>query len=240
MIVIPAIDIIDGKVVRLSKGDYSSKIEYSSNPVDMAKRFESAGLTHLHLVDLDGAKGGEPKNLSVLEDIVKNTNLMVDFGGGIKSLSSLERVLNSGANEVSLGSIAVKNPDVVASWLEKYRGRLILSADCKANLVSISGWTEDTNLEITDFISSYAEKGLDKVISTDISKDGMLSGPAFELYNSILKVLPDENVIASGGIATYQDIVECGKLGCYGVIVGKAYYEGRITLEELKEAESAC
>lgn len=240
MVVIPAIDLIDGKVVRLSKGDYSSKIEYSSNPLDMAKRFEDAGLSHLHLVDLDGAKAGEPKNLGILEAIATKTNLSVDFGGGIKSLDSLKAALSSGAKEVSVGSVAVKQKDDVVSWLDSYGENMILSADCRDGFVSISGWQEDTKLEILEFISSYFRAGLKKVISTDISKDGMLSGPAFDLYEKIIKELPEENVIASGGISSYSDIIECGRLGCYGVIVGKAYYEGRVTLKELREADDAC
>ena len=240
MIVIPAIDIIEGKVVRLSKGDYSSKIEYSDNPVDMAKRFESSGLTHLHLVDLDGAKGGKPENLKVLEDIVRTTDLSVDFGGGVKTLASLISVLDSGAKEVSLGSIAVKDPDSVLSWIDQYKDRLILSADARDGKVAISGWKEGTELDILSFIESYAQKGLSKVISTDISRDGMLSGPALELYKAIISKVPNEKVIASGGISCYEDIIKCGEIGCFGVIVGKAYYEGRISLEALKEAESAC
>lgn len=240
MIVIPAIDIIESHVVRLEKGDYASKKEYSSNPLDMAKRFEDAGLRHLHLVDLDGAKGGAPKNLKVLEEIASKTKLSVDFGGGVKSLESLESVLSAGADEVSVGSIAAKDKELVFSWLEKYGDRLILSADCKNRILSISGWKEDTTIEIIPFINEYFDKGLKKVISTDIAKDGMLTGPSFDLYSDILNHIPGEKVIASGGISSIDDVYRCASIGCHGVIVGKAYYEQRVTLKELKEAEDAC
>ena len=240
MIVIPAIDIIESHVVRLEKGDYSSKKEYSSDPLEMAKRFEDAGLTHLHLVDLDGAKGGEPKNLKVLEKIASKTTLSVDFGGGVKSLESLESVLSAGAKEVSVGSIAAKDKHQVFSWLDKYQDRLILSADCRNRILAISGWKEDTSIQIIPFIKEYFDKGLQKVISTDISKDGMLSGPSFDLYSDIMKAIEGEKVIASGGISSIEDVYRCASIGCHGVIVGKAYYEQRITLKELKEAEDAC
>ena len=229
MIIIPAIDIIGGKVVRLSKGDFDSKKEYSSNPLDMAKRFEDAGLTHLHLVDLDGAKGGKPENLKVLETIASGTKLNVDFGGGVKSLESLVSVLNAGAKEVSLGSVAVKNREAVLEWVGKY----------KDGLISISGWMEDTKIEAIEFIKGYYEEGLKKVISTDISRDGMLTGPSFELYKTIDSAIPGIKTVASGGISSYEDLVALGKLGIWGAIVGKAYYEGRISLEKLKEAEDA-
>ena len=240
MIIVPAIDIIGGKVVRLSKGDYDSKKEYSSNPLDMAKRFEDAGLSHLHLVDLDGAKGGKPENLKVLESIASGTKLHVDFGGGVKSLESLVSVLSAGAKEVSLGSVAVKNREAVLEWVGKYKDQLILSADVKDGLISISGWMEDTKIEAIDFIKGYYEQGLKKVISTDISRDGMLTGPSFELYKNIDSAIPGIKTVASGGISSYEDLVALGKLGIWGAIVGKAYYEGRISLEKLKEAEDAC
>ena len=239
MIIIPAIDIIDAKVVRLSKGDYDSKKEYSSDPLEMAKRFEGAGLTHLHLVDLDGAKGGKPENLKVLERIASQTTLRVDFGGGVKSLDSLVSVLDAGAKEVSLGSVAVKDRDSVLSWIDKYRDFLILSADVRDGLISISGWKENTEIEAISFIKDYHEKGLGKVISTDISRDGMLTGPSFELYKNILDSVPGMKVVASGGNSSFEDLRKLNKLSVWGTIVGKAYYEGRITLTELKEAEDA-
>lgn len=240
MIIIPAIDIIDSRVVRLSKGDYSSKKEYSSDPLEMAKRFEGAGLTHLHLVDLDGAKGGRPENLKVLERIAANTSLTVDFGGGVKSLDSLVSVLSAGAKEVSLGSVAVKDREAVLKWIDDYRDSLILSADVRDGLVSISGWKENTQLEAISFIKDYFDRGISKVISTDISKDGMLQGPSFELYESIQSAVPGMKVVASGGISSVDDLDKLRKLSVWGTIVGKAYYEGRITLSELKEAEDAC
>ena len=229
MIIVPAIDIIGGKVVRLSKGDYDSKKEYSSNPLDMAKRFEDAGLTHL-----------QPENLKVLESIASGTKLHVDFGGGVKSLESLVSVLSAGAKEVSLGSVAVKNREAVLEWVGEYKDQLILSADVKDGLISISGWMEDTKIEAIDFIKGYYEQGLKKVISTDISRDGMLTGPSFELYKNIDSAIPGIKTVASGGISSYEDLVALGKLGIWGAIVGKAYYEGRISLEKLKEAEDAC
>lgn len=240
MIVIPAMDIIDGKVVRLSKGDYSSKVEYSANPYDMARMFEDAGLTHLHLVDLDGARGSIPCNLKVLEEVASKTELNIDFGGGIKSIESLKSAISAGAREVNVGSIAARDRDKVLSWIEEYKDYLILSADCRNGFISVSGWNEDTSLEVISFISDYNKAGLKKVISTDISKDGMLLGPSLELYSSIMTALPDESVIASGGVSSYEDLIKCRELNLYGVIVGKAYYEGKITLRELKEAESAC
>lgn len=240
MIVIPAIDIISSRVVRLEMGDYSSEKEYSSDPLEMAKRFEDTGLRHLHLVDLDGAKSGEPKNLKVLERIASKTELSVDFGGGIKTLGSLESALSAGAREVSVGSVAAKNKEQVFSWLDKYKDRMILSADCRNRMISVSGWKEETGIEVISFIREYFDRGLEKVISTDISRDGMLSGPAFDLYSDILKSIPDEKVIVSGGISSIEDVYKCASIGCHGVIVGKAYYEQKVTLKQLKEAEDAC
>lgn len=240
MIVIPAIDIIGGRVVRLEKGDYLSKKEYSSDPLEMAKRFEGAGLSHLHLVDLDGAKGGKPENLKVLERISSGTSLYVDFGGGVKTLESLKDVLSAGAREVSLGSVSVKNPSAVKKWIKAYKDCLILSADVRDMKIAISGWKEDTALDAIPFIKEYHELGIKKVISTDISKDGMLSGPSFELYKEIMNAVKGIKTVASGGISSYEDIVACSRLGCWGTIVGKAYYEGRVSLSQLKEAEDAC
>ena len=240
MIVIPAIDIIEGKGVRLSKGDYLSRKEYSSNPVERAKRFEGAGLTHLHLVDLDGAKGGRPENLDVLERIARETSLYVDFGGGVKSLDSLKSVLDSGAREVSLGSVAVKDRESVLEWIDLYKDQLILSADVRDGSISISGWKEDTRIEALGFIEYFHNEGINKVISTDISRDGMLSGPSFELYQQIKRRVPGMKVVASGGISCLDDLLRLGSEGVWGAIVGKAYYEGRISLSELKEAENAC
>lgn len=240
MTVIPALDIIDGRLVRLAMGDYLKKTEYSSTPLDMAKRFEDAGLKHIHLVDLDAAKSGELKNLKILEEIAKKTKLSIDFGGGVKTEQNLKSVLNAGAAEVSVGSVAVKNPSLVYSWIEKYENKLILSADSLNGFISISGWQQNTDLDVISFIKSYNEKGLKKVIATDISRDGMLSGPSLGLYTKLLNSLPDEFVIASGGISSYSDLIALKEIGIKSAIVGKAYYEGRISLEELKEAENAC
>lgn len=240
MYVIPAIDLIDGNVVRLKGGDYSEKTLYSSNPLDMAKCFESAGLKRLHLVDLDGAKSDGPKNLKVLEEIASKTELIIDYGGGIKSKEHLESALSAGANEVSLGSIAVKKRDEVVSWIKDYKERVILSADAKNGMIAISGWRENTDISLYDFIHSYIKEGLFKVITTDISRDGMLSGPAIDLYKKILSKEPDIRLIASGGVSSSEDLIKLKSAGLYGTIVGKAYYEGRISLEELVEADNAC
>ncbi len=240
MYIIPAIDLIDGNVVRLKGGDYSEKTLYSSSPLEMAKRFEGAGLKRLHLVDLDGAKSDGPKNLKVLEEIAAKTALIIDYGGGIKTREHLESALSAGAAEVSLGSIAVKRRAEVIAWLKDYKDRVILSADAKNELIAISGWRENTDISIYDFIESYMREGLSKVITTDISRDGMLTGPAVDLYKKLLQKERGIKLIASGGVSCYEDLIELSKAGLYGTIVGKAYYEGRITLEELQEADDAC
>ncbi len=240
MYIIPAIDLIDGKVVRLKGGDYSERTLYSSSPLEQAKRFESAGLKRLHLVDLDGAKGDGPMNLKVLEELASKTALIIDYGGGIKSREHLESALNAGAQEVSLGSIAVKRRDEVVSWLKEYKDRVILSADAKNEMIAISGWRENTDISIFDFIDSYMREGIAKVITTDISRDGMLTGPATELYKKLLLKEPGIKLIASGGVSCYEDLVELKSAGLYGAIVGKAYYEGRIALSSLREIDDAC
>ena len=237
MTVIPAIDIIGGECVRLSKGDYEDKKSYFRDPLEVAKRFEDAGLTRLHLVDLDGARSGEIKNLKTLERIAGSTGLTVDFGGGVKTTASLNAALCAGAAFVTCGSIAVRDPETVLLWLEEYPGRLILGADCRNGFVSTSGWMEDSALEVTSFIKGWREKGFDTCISTDISKDGMLMGPSFALYDAIAECVPEMKVIASGGITTTEDLKKLALSGLYGAIVGKAYYEGHITLKEMKEAE---
>ncbi len=240
MYIIPAIDLIDGKVVRLKGGDYSERTLYSSSPLEQAKRFESAGLKRLHLVDLDGAKGDGPMNLKVLEELASKTALIIDYGGGIKSREHLESALNAGAQEVSLGSIAVKRRDEVVSWLKEYKDRVILSADAKNEMIAISGWRENTDISLFDFIDSYMREGIAKVITTDISRDGMLTGPATELYKKLLLKEPGIKLIASGGVSCYEDLVELKSAGLYGAIVGKAYYEGRIALSSLREIDDAC
>ncbi len=240
MYIIPAIDLIDGKVVRLKGGDYSERTLYSSSPLEQAKRFEGAGLKRLHLVDLDGAKGDGPMNLKVLEELASKTALIIDYGGGIKSREHLESALNAGAQEVSLGSIAVKRRDEVVSWLKEYKDRVILSADAKNEMIAISGWRENTDISIFDFIDSYMREGIAKVITTDIFRDGMLTGPATELYKKLLLKEPGIKLIASGGVSCYEDLVELKSAGLYGAIVGKAYYEGRIALSSLREIDDAC
>lgn len=234
MIIIPAIDIISGKAVRLTKGDYNQKKEYSDSPLEVAKDFEQAGITNLHLVDLDGAKAQQPQNLDVLQAITSETSLKVDFGGGVKSNESLEAVLKAGAGQVTAGSIAAKNPELVGSWLKEFGPeRIILGADVIDEKIAISGWQEDSGLDLFPFLESYQAQGAKYCICTDVSKDGMLQGPSIELYKKILKAFPELNLIASGGVAELDDLKKLLDIGIYGTIVGKAYYEGRISLEEL-------
>ena len=234
MIIIPAIDIISGKAVRLTKGDYSQKKEYADNPVEVAKTFEIAGITHLHVVDLDGAKASKPENLEVLRNITSQTKLKVDFGGGVKSNESLDAVFESGAKQVTAGSIAAKNPKLVHEWIDTHGAeRIILGADVIEEKIAISGWQEDSGLDLFPFLESYISKGVRYCICTDVSKDGMLQGPSIDLYRKILKSFPELQLIASGGVAQLDDLKQLAQIGVYGAIVGKAYYEGRISLEEL-------
>lgn len=233
--IIPAIDLIDGECVRLSQGDYNQKTVYNENPLEVAKMFEAAGIRRLHLVDLDGAKAKHIVNHKILEQISTKTNLIIDFGGGLKSDKDLEIAFNSGAAMVTGGSIAVKERDTFLKWLEKYGSeKIILGADAKDGNIAVSGWQETTELPVIEFISEYHKKGIVKVISTDISRDGMLSGPAFELYSEIINTLPSVEIIASGGIASMNDILRLNEMGVPGVITGKAIYENRITLEEIE------
>ena len=234
--IIPAIDLIDAKCVRLSQGDYNQKTIYNEKPLEVAKMFEDAGITRLHLVDLDGAKAKHIVNYKVLETIAGKTNLVIDFGGGLKSDKDLEIAFNSGAAMVTGGSIAVKEKDTFLSWLEKFGSeKIILGADAKDGNIAVSGWLETTELGVIDFISEFHKQGISKVISTDISRDGMLSGPSFELYADIMKKLPKVEIIASGGIATMNDILKLDEMGVPGVITGKAIYENRITLKEIEK-----
>lgn len=233
--IIPAIDLIDGKCVRLSQGDYNRKTVYNENPLEVAKMFEAVGITRLHLVDLDGAKAKHIVNHKILELISTKTNLIIDFGGGLKSDKDLEIAFNSGAHMVTGGSIAVKEKDTFLLWLEKYGNeKIILGADAKNGKIAVSGWMESTELPVVEFIEDFHQNGISKVISTDISRDGMLSGPAFELYAEIMKTLPDVEIIASGGIAAMDDIYKLAKMGVPGVITGKAIYEGKISLKVLE------
>ena len=234
MEIIPAIDIIDGKCVRLTQGDYNQKKEYSSDPTEVAKRFEDAGIKRLHLVDLDGAKAKRIINTEVLEGICKATNLHVDFGGGVQSDEDIALAFNLGAKQVTGGSIAVKNPALFSGWLTSYGGeKLILGADAKDRKIAISGWEETTEMDLIDFIKDYHSKGVQYVICTDVAKDGLLQGPSLELYKEIMQEIPEIKLIASGGVASVSDLDELNEAGVYGTIVGKAFYEGKISLEEL-------
>jgi len=235
MRIIPAIDIIDGKCVRLTKGDYSTQKTYNDNPVEVAKEFEAAGIKHLHVVDLDGAKSGHIVNHKVLNAIANETNLIIDFGGGVKTDTDLQVAFDNGASQITAGSIAVKSPDVVYQWIETYGAdKIILGADCMNRKIAIQGWQDNTEIEVIDFITMYKSKGISNVICTDIAKDGMLQGAANELYSDILSAV-NINLIASGGIAKIDDVLQMRQLGCEGVIIGKAIYEGRITLKQLSE-----
>jgi phosphoribosylformimino-5-aminoimidazole carboxamide ribotide isomerase len=236
MRIIPAIDVIDGKCVRLAQGDYAQKKIYHADPLEMAKRFEDAQLKYLHLVDLDGAKAGKVMNWKVVESVTGKTNLGVDFGGGIKTANEIERLFQSGVKQVNLGSIAVKNPDVVHDWIETYGAeRIILSADVRNEMIAVGGWTENSSISIFDFIRDYLEKGIRYITCTDIHTDGMLLGPNVSLYKALLNTFPEINLIASGGVSSINDLKELKKLNVDGVIVGKAIYEGRIELKELTD-----
>jgi phosphoribosylformimino-5-aminoimidazole carboxamide ribotide isomerase len=238
--IIPAIDLIDGKCVRLSQGDYNQKTVYNENPLEVAKMFEAAGICRLHLVDLDGAKAKHIVNNKILKEIATKTSLIIDFGGGLKSDEDIEIAFNSGAAMVTCGSIAVREKDTFLKWLQKHgSGKIILGADAKDGMIAVSGWLESTELLVIGFISGYFSAGIRKVISTDISRDGMLSGPAFELYAEIMKTLPEVEIIASGGIATMGEILRLNEMGVPGVITGKAIYENRITLKEIERFMTA-
>jgi phosphoribosylformimino-5-aminoimidazole carboxamide ribotide isomerase len=234
--IIPAIDLIDAKCVRLSQGDYNQKTVYNESPLEVAKMFEGAGITRLHLVDLDGAKAKHIVNYKVLETIASKTNLIIDFGGGLKSDEDLRIAFENGAQMVTGGSIAVKNRETFLSWIEKYGPeKIILGADAKDKKIAVSGWQEVSELPILDFIECYTQKGIRKVISTDIARDGMLTGPSVELYQEIMDKFEELELIASGGIASMKDIHELNEMGIPGVITGKAIYEDRISLKEIEE-----
>jgi phosphoribosylformimino-5-aminoimidazole carboxamide ribotide isomerase len=235
MEIIPAIDIIDGKCVRLTQGDYEQKTIYNENPLEVAKQFEDIGIKRLHLVDLDGAKKGKVINLSVLEKIAGSTKLIIDFGGGIKQDADIESVFSAGATIATIGSVAVKEPDKFYNWVNKYGvAKILLGADVKNEKIAVSGWLEETNLSVYDFIEKNISRGITTIFCTDISKDGLLQGPSIELYKKIIEKNPTINLIASGGVSDMNDVNELEKIGCSGVIIGKAFYEGRITMSELK------
>lgn len=234
MEIIPAIDIIEGKCVRLTQGDYSQVKTYRDSPLAMAKEFEQAGIRRLHLVDLDGAKQKHIVNKEVLKSIAQGTSLKVDFGGGVQSDEDIELAFSSGAHQITGGSVAVKMPTLFESWIEKYGAeKIILGADVKGKKIAISGWEENTEVDVLEFISSYLKKGVTYVICTDVAKDGLLKGPSIELYKEIMAAIPEIKLIASGGVSNLQDLEELEKIGVYGAIVGKAFYEGRVSLTEL-------
>lgn len=233
--IIPAIDIIDGKCVRLSQGDYEQKKIYNENPLEVAKQFEDAGIRRLHLVDLDGAKQKKVVNYNVLEQIVGKTNLTVDFGGGVQTNEDIRAVFDSGAAQVTAGSIAVKNPALVGNWLAEFGSeRIILGADAKNGKIAVSGWQETSDIWLADFVTTYVEKGIQYTISTDVAKDGMLAGPNVEMYRTLQAQFPELYIIASGGVSTFDDIKQLAELSIFGVIVGKAIYENRISLKEIE------
>ncbi len=235
MQIIPAIDIIDGKCVRLTQGDYGQKTIYNENPLEVAKEFEAAGLKRLHLVDLDGAKAGAVQNWKVLESIASNTSLIIDFGGGIKKEEDLNIVFKSGAALATIGSLAVKSADIFVQWLEQYGAdKFLLGADVKEEKIAIAGWLETTDIDIYDFIQQYINKGIQQLFCTDVSKDGKLEGPSVELYQNIIQKFPSLHFIASGGVSSMDDLHELKKIGCSGAIVGKAIYENRIKIDDLK------
>ncbi len=232
--IIPAIDLIDGQCVRLTQGDYQQKKVYHSDPVAMAQEFEAAGIRRLHLVDLDGAKARQVVNLEVLRNIARATNLTIDFGGGVQSEEDLKKVLDAGASQVTAGSLAVKQPDLVADWLERYGAeRIILGADVLNGNIAIHGWQEESEQKIEQFLKSYMEKGARYCICTDVSKDGLLQGTALELYQRLRQQFPQLQLIASGGVRSLEELQALEAMGCYGVIIGKALYEGHLTLEAL-------
>jgi phosphoribosylformimino-5-aminoimidazole carboxamide ribotide isomerase len=235
MRIIPAIDIIEGKCVRLSKGDYTTKIIYNENPLEIAKLFEAHGIQHLHLVDLDGAKASHIVNYKVLETIALNTSLKIDFGGGLKSDDDLRIAFESGATQITGGSIAVKNPTIFKNWLGVYgNDKIILGADAKDEKIAVSGWLENSEENLIPFIQNYENEGVSYVICTDISKDGMLQGPSFNLYQKILNETKNIKLIASGGISTFEELPKLVAMGCEGTIVGKAIYENRISMKEIE------
>ena len=232
--IIPAIDIIDAKCVRLTHGDFSRKTVSSGDPLEMAKRFESVGLRRLHMVDLDGARSGKPANLRVLERVAADTGLEIDFGGGIKTESDLENVFAAGASIANIGSLAVKEPDTFVGWLDRFGGeRILLGADCWNERLAVNGWQTETEVSVFGFLERMHSRGVRKTFVTDIGCDGAMAGPSLDLYERIIADVPGLSLIASGGVSSIQDVEELDRIGCSGVIVGKAIYEGRITEEEL-------
>jgi phosphoribosylformimino-5-aminoimidazole carboxamide ribotide isomerase len=239
--IIPAIDIINGQCVRLTQGDYEQEKVYNTNPVEVAKSFEDAGIQRLHLVDLDGAKAKHIVNINVLENVAKATNLTIDFGGGIKSDKDIKIAFYAGASQITAGSIAVANPNLVKRWMEEYgASKIILGADVKGLKIAVNGWQKESAEELFPFLESYLAKGIEYCICTDVAKDGLLQGSSIELYESILERFPKLKLIASGGVTSIEEVQKLNGIGCHGVIIGKAIYEGKITLKELKKLIVSC
>ena len=234
MQIIPAIDIIEGKCVRLTEGDYAQKKIYNEDPLEVAKAFEGIGLMRLHLVDLDGAKSGEVVNWKVLEKIANNTELKIDFGGGIKTEATLKTVLDTGATYATIGSLAVKNELLFQEWIARFGAKVfMLGADVLEEKIAIGGWLEKTDISVYDFMKSYIDKGVKQIFCTDIKKDGKLQGPSIELYQKMIEQFPNLHLIASGGVSSLDDLIELEEIGCSAAIVGKAIYENKITISEL-------
>jgi len=234
MQIIPAIDIIEGKCVRLTEGDYAQKKIYNEDPLEVAKAFEGIGLMRLHLVDLDGAKAGEVVNWKVLEKIANNTELKIDFGGGIKTEAILKTALDTGATYATIGSLAVKNELLFQEWIARFGANtFMLGADVFEEKIAIGGWMEKTEISVFDFMKSYIDKGVKQIFCTDIKKDGKLQGPSIELYQKIIEQFPNLHLIASGGVSSLDDLIELEEIGCAAAIVGKAIYENKITISEL-------
>jgi phosphoribosylformimino-5-aminoimidazole carboxamide ribotide isomerase len=234
MQIIPAIDIIEGKCVRLTEGDYAQKKIYNENPLEVAKAFEGIGLMRLHLVDLDGAKAGEVVNWKVLEKLANQTQLKIDFGGGIKTEATLKTVIDTGATYATIGSLAVKSPEIFQEWIARFGAKVfMLGADVFEEKIAIGGWLEKTEISVFDFMKSYIDKGVKQIFCTDIKKDGKLQGPSIELYQKIIEQFPALHLIASGGVSSLDDLIELEEIGCSAAIVGKAIYENKITISEL-------
>ena len=232
--IIPAIDLIAGRCVRLSQGDFTTETVYSDDPVAVARSFSDAGITRLHMVDLDGARRGAVANLPVLEKVARDTGLIIDFGGGIKTYDDLKAVFDAGASMAAIGSLAVRSPDTFSRWIDAHGAqRFLLGADVRDARVAINGWKDTTDTDVIEFLTTYEKLGVTRAFVTDIAKDGLLSGPSIELYRRILSELPDIELIASGGVSSLNDILALNAIGCSGVIVGKAIYEGRVTLKDL-------
>jgi phosphoribosylformimino-5-aminoimidazole carboxamide ribotide isomerase len=234
--VIPAIDLIDGCCVRLEQGDYGKQTKYADDPLEVAKQFENAGVRRLHLVDLDGAKSGRVKNISVLERIAGNTDLQIDFGGGVKSEAEVQAVLDAGAKWIAVGSIVVKEPERFSAWITRWGGdRFFIGADVRNGKLAVTGWTEQTDIDAVTFICKWQGSGIRKFFCTDISRDGLLQGPAITVYRDLIKACPGLELTASGGVASIEDLYALQESGCEGAIVGKALYENRIALHEMGE-----